>query len=116
MLKTHVIVDFYMADAEILARTDKLKAAIDRALDSLDHEVVQESYIQFEPIGVTATVVGKMFHFSIHTWPEHGSCAIDIYSLEDKNLLRSIASALRDSFSAQEYDIKILDRDKPAKI
>jgi len=61
MLKTHVIVDFYMADAEILARTDKLKAAIDRALDSLDHEVVQESYIQFEPIGVTATVVGKMF-------------------------------------------------------
>lgn len=112
MLKTHITIDFYRADEEILAKRDRLKTAIDRALLSLDLQIKQESYIQFEPIGVTATLVGINFHFSIHTWPEHGSCAIDLYSSQDVNFGREIANALRDSFSALEYDIKILDRNK----
>lgn len=112
MIRTHVTVDFYGAEASIFERTELLKLAINQALSSLELEANQDSYIQFEPIGVTATVVGDDFHFSIHTWPEHKSCAIDLYSSRDQVFARNIAEALKKSFKASEYDIKFLNRSK----
>jgi len=110
MIKTHITLDFYQAEPQILAMSEDLKKAINNSLKILDLEVKQDSYIQFEPQGVTATVVGENFHFSIHTWPEHGSCAIDLYSSSDYAFARTIADALKEAFKAQEYDIKVLDR------
>lgn len=110
MIRTHVIFEFYKADRDILAKTQALKAAIDAALASLNLSVVQDSYIQFEPEGVTATVVGEFFHFSIHTWPEFMSCAVDLYTANDQFYGREIANALKNEFLAQEYDLKILTR------
>lgn len=110
MIKTHIIVDFYKAEPEILALANQLKSAIDKALSDLDLQVRQESYIQFEPQGVTATVVGDLFHFSIHTWPEYGSCAIDLYSAREYGFARAIAENLKTQFKALEYDLKLLDR------
>lgn len=110
VLKTHIIVDFYGANAKTLARSKDLKEAIDMALESLDLQIKQDTYMQFEPQGVTATVQCELFHFSIHTWPEHQSCAVDLYSLEEKDFTKAIAMALRAAFEAQEYDIKVLQR------
>ena len=110
MIKTHITLDFYQAEAKTLALKEDLKAAIDNCLKSLDLAVKQESYIQFELQGVTATVVGENFHFSIHTWPEHCSCAIDLYSSNEYDFARTIADALKEAFNAKEYDIKVLDR------
>jgi S-adenosylmethionine decarboxylase len=112
MIKTHVTVDFYSAESRIFEKTELLKVAITKALNSLDLSVRQDSYIQFEPVGVTATVVGENFHFSIHTWPEHESCAIDLYSSQGQSFARNIAEALKQEFRASEYDIKFLDRSK----
>ena len=112
MIKTHVIVDFYGADAETFEKTDLLKASINKALSSLGLSHIQDSYIQFEPIGVTATVVAENFHFSIHTWPENNACAIDLYSSQDQVFTRNIAEALKNEFRASEYDIKFLNRKK----
>jgi len=110
MIKTHIIVDFYQADSSKLGRKEALDAAMSQALESLNLEIKARSFIQFEPEGVTATIVGELFHFSIHTWPEHGSCAIDLYSAKDRNFGREIADALKISFQAKEYDLKFLDR------
>jgi N4-bis(aminopropyl)spermidine synthase len=110
MIKTHITLDFYQAEPQILALNKNLGDAINSALKSLNLEVKQDSYIQFEPQGVTATVVGNEFHFSIHTWPEHGSCAIDLYSTQEYAFAREIADTLKIFFKAQEYDIKVLDR------
>jgi S-adenosylmethionine/arginine decarboxylase-like enzyme len=108
MIKTHIIVDFYHADRTTLARTEELKAAIDRVLCNLDTEACNDNYIQFEPEGVTATIVTKDFHFSIHTWPEHRACAVDLYSGKDKNYASRVAEALSKELLAGEYDLKVM--------
>jgi S-adenosylmethionine decarboxylase len=110
VLKTHIIVDFYHADSDTLARATDLKLAIDNALDAIAVKIKQDNYMQFEPQGVTATVVGELFHFSIHTWPEYGSCAVDLYSLEEYDYARNIANALREALLAKEYDLKLMQR------
>ena len=110
MIKTHVTVDFYGADAEIFETTALLERAINKALLSLGLSPRQDSYIQFEPVGVTAIVVADNFHFGIHTWPENKSCTIDLYSIKDQIFTRNIAEALKQEFRASEYDIKFFNR------
>ena len=41
--------------------------------------VVGERFFQFEPQGVTGTVLLAESHLAIHTWPEHGFVTIDVY-------------------------------------
>ncbi len=108
MIKTHIIVDFYKADKTTLAKAEELKAAIDRVLCNLDLEACNDNYIQFEPQGVTATVVTKDFHFSIHTWPEYRACAVDLYSTKDKHFASKVAEALKKELLSEEYDLKVV--------
>ena len=35
---------------------------------------------KFEPQGITAVALLAESHISIHTWPEEGSCAVDVYT------------------------------------
>ena len=35
---------------------------------------------QFSPHGITGVVVVAESHFSVHTWPEYGYCALDIFT------------------------------------
>lgn len=112
MLKTHVTLDFYKADSEILAKSEALKVAIEAAVKTLNLKISNDNYIQFQPQGVTATVITDAFIFSIHTWPEHESCAIDLYTARDYNFAGEVAQALKHELKAQEYDLKVLDRTK----
>ena len=110
MVTTHIILDFYKADRATLATGTALKAAIDSALENLGVSLNQDNYIQFEPEGVTATVLADGFHFSIHTWPEFHSCAIDLYTNREAVFATELAQALDKAFMAQEHDMKVLRR------
>jgi S-adenosylmethionine decarboxylase proenzyme len=41
--------------------------------------VVGERFFQFEPQGVTGTVLLAESHIAIHTWPEAGFVSVDVY-------------------------------------
>jgi S-adenosylmethionine decarboxylase proenzyme len=41
--------------------------------------VVGDRFFQFEPQGVTGTVLLAESHLAIHTWPEAGFVTVDVY-------------------------------------
>lgn len=110
MDKTHVIADFYKADSDILAYSENLKKALFTSLKECNLELKQESFYQFEPQGVTALVITGSLHFNIHTWPEHGSCAIDMYCTEGYDLAVKVCDKFKGHLKAAEYEIKVLSR------
>ena len=63
--------EFTLADP---LRTLCVKAARDAGLT-----VVGERFYQFEPQGVTGTVLLAESHIAIHTWPEAGFVTVDVY-------------------------------------
>ena len=113
--KAHIICDFYKAEPEILAKADLLKESILRALGLFKIEVEINTFYQFEPYGVTALVTSPELHFNIHTWPEHASCAIDMYCMEGNQYGVKVWEELKKQFKADEYQIKVLKRDKKLK-
>jgi len=54
------------------------------AYDSGAH-VSQSIYKKFKPQGVTVLTLLSESHISIHTWPEDGNAAVDIFTCGDSN-------------------------------
>lgn len=42
--------------------------------------VVQKNFHHFSPYGVSGVVVIAESHFAIHTWPEYGYAAVDLFT------------------------------------
>ena len=50
-----------------------------RAVDESGLTIVGDRFFQFEPQGVTGTVLLAESHLAIHTWPELGFVTVDVY-------------------------------------
>lgn len=110
MISSHIIVDFYQCDTMVLAKADLLKSAVEEALNFLEVEVQDKTFYQFEPQGVTANMTSSSINLNIHTWPEQGSCAIDLYCSSGHDLAVKICEEIKKSVNAHEYTMKVLKR------
>ena len=74
----HLIVDLY--DATQLDDIDHIKSALRRSVDAAGATLLHVHLHHFEPNGgVSGVAVLAESHISIHTWPERGYAAIDIF-------------------------------------
>ena len=75
---THLLVEMWQASFSLLADAKEVERALRFAGNGHDNtEVI--SY-QFSPYGVSAKATFGHAHIFIHTWPENGYAAIDIFA------------------------------------
>jgi S-adenosylmethionine decarboxylase len=58
---------------------------LENAASASGATVVQTISKKFEPQGVTVLCLLSESHISIHTWPEEGKAAVDVYTCGDCN-------------------------------
>lgn len=77
----HVLLNLYECGrADRLEYLELFKGFISDLLRDSQAEVVNTSVYQFDPCGYTYLSLLTTSHFSIHTWPEHRSAAVDIFT------------------------------------
>ncbi len=76
----HLIAEYYDCRREILDDASSVRQAMLDAAHAIGATVLGENFHQFDPQGVSGTVVIAESHLSIHTWPENGYVAVDIYT------------------------------------
>ena len=64
--------------------------------------IIGHAFHQFSPQGVTGVVIIAESHICIHTWPEHGYAAVDIFTCGDISRLDEAAEAIGDAFGSQD--------------
>jgi S-adenosylmethionine decarboxylase len=79
-LGRHVIAEFYDCRPELLADPDYVRAVMLQTARVIGATIVAESFHTFSPQGVSGTVIIAESHLSIHTWPENGYAAVDVYT------------------------------------
>lgn len=77
---THKTWDVYACNEHTLSFVPPIEDLLHEIIDALKLEKVSAAFKQFEPIGVTGFILLAESHISIHTWPEHGYAAIDVFS------------------------------------
>lgn len=68
------------ASADVLDNLELLKKACWNACVCAGATVLDISSHKFEPQGVTLVALLSESHFSIHTWPERGTAAVDLFT------------------------------------
>lgn len=76
---THLVVDAWQAPAELLNDPEKIRAAMIQAISAGEATLIDLCVHQFSPHGVTATATLAESHIAIHTWPEYGYFAADLF-------------------------------------
>lgn len=95
-LGTHVLVDLSGVDADRLDDVAALGALLARAATLGGATVVDRCLHHFAPQGVSGVVVLAESHVAVHTWPELGVAAIDVFTCG----LPAIAEAVADEVVA----------------
>ena len=77
----HLLGEWYECPAHTpeFTRADALRALCRSVTVAAELTIVGENFHQFEPQGVTGTVLLAESHLAIHTWPEAGFATVDVY-------------------------------------
>jgi S-adenosylmethionine decarboxylase proenzyme len=113
-LGRQIVVEYYACNPEALNDVAHIKRAMRGAAVASGATVVQEAFHLFNPHGVSGVVVIAESHLAIHTWPEFGYAAVDLFTCgEDVNpeiafnyLKEHLGSG---SYSAMEMKRGIID-------
>jgi len=106
---THYIVDGWLASPELLNNAEGIRAALLEAVEAAGATLIELCVHQFSPIGVTATATLAESHIALHTWPEDGYFAADLFfcgSGNPEKALRHLTSAM----GAQKFVIRKIER------
>jgi len=80
----HFIVELSKCNISVLNDLSKVKDILSHAAIKADTEIKELAFHHFYPQGVSGVVVIAESHISVHTWPENGYAALDIYTCGDK--------------------------------
>jgi S-adenosylmethionine decarboxylase len=106
----HLILDLYDCDQEILNDYEKLQRLLEASLSMAKANILRIFGEKFEPQGVTLLALLAESHASIHTWPEIGYCAIDLYTCGDTTQTHKAAEFLKKKLKAKTAEEKELVR------
>ena len=79
-LGKHLLLELKGCDKEVLNDVGFLREALLAAAGEAGATVLGESFHQFSPQGVSGVVIIAESHLCIHTWPEYGYAAADIFT------------------------------------
>jgi S-adenosylmethionine decarboxylase len=79
-LGRHLLIELQDCNKEVLNDLDFIRETMITAAVNCGAVVLGESFHRFSPQGVSGVVVIAESHLSIHTWPEYGYAAVDIFT------------------------------------
>ncbi len=106
---TQLIIEFYDCSQTILNDTKAINTIMLNAAKAANATVVNHCFHKFSPHGVSGVVVIAESHITVHTWPESGYCAVDIFTcgnLIDDNLALEVLKAGFESQSEKIFRIE----------
>jgi S-adenosylmethionine decarboxylase len=106
----HLILDLYDCDPEILDNYEELQRLLEASLVMAKATILRIIGEKFQPQGVTLLALLAESHASIHSWPEIGYCAIDLYTCGDTTQTHKAAKFLSEKLKAKTVEQKELER------
>lgn len=79
-LGTHLLIEFYDCDQKVLNDEKFVEKLFIKAALEAKATVVEQVFHKFSPHGVSGVVVISESHLAVHTWPEYGYAAVDVFT------------------------------------
>ena len=112
----HLLLELYGCDFDKLNDESFLRCTLSNSAKLANATVLNLMSNKFEPQGVTAIALLAESHLSIHTWPESGYSAVDIFTCGHKMLPELASQYLIEALKAEEHSLRVIERFPPAPV
>ncbi len=109
-LGKHLLLELKDCDREVLNDLGFLKSTLLAAASEAGATVLGESFHRFSPQGISGVVVIAESHLFVHTWPEYGYVAADIFTCGNSVQPEKAAEMLIRKLGAKNHSIVELQR------
>ena len=107
---THYLIELWDADRDKLDSVTATRQILTEAARRARVTVLHAAFHKFNPVGVSGVVVIAESHISIHTWPEAGYAAADIFTCGDHAMPEVAARYIGEALEARQVEINRLTR------
>ena len=107
----HRIAEFNGVAADMLNDERLLKAMMEDSATAGNFTALGEARMHsFSPHGVTGLLLLAESHISIHTWPEHGYAAVDVFTCGNTCDPAGALANMQKILKPTHTDLKVMDR------
>ena len=110
VLGYHVLLELRDCNPTLLNDLNYIRQAMLTAANDVGATVVGESFHRFSPQGVTGILAIAESHISIHTWPEYGYAAADIFTCGSTFPPMEAAGRLAEKLECRDAEFKEIER------
>ena len=107
---SHCILELFGCPSSVLDDKDAITLAIRQAAEQARSTLLGEVAHRFEPQGVTALGLLAESHISIHTWPELGYAACDVFTCGEHAKPEQACQHLAAALEAERYELRRMPR------
>ena len=112
-LGRHILVDLYACSAALLNDVAYIETNMKKAAQAAGATIVDSTFHHFSPHGVTGVLTIKESHLAIHTWPEHGFAAVDLFTCGQGIDPWKAYAILKEAFQATHSTTSEIHRGQP---
>ena len=106
----HLVANYFKCNHAALIRTADLIEAMKRAVEASGATLLETSQYVFPGSGMTAAMLLSESHASIHTYPEHDSCFIDLFTCGNTCSAEKFDEVMRQYLCPDRVSYKLLRR------
>lgn len=109
-LGRHLLVDFYDCDNSILDDVSLLEERLVESAVKANSTVIKSVFHHYSPYGVSGVVVIAESDITIHTWPEYGYAAVDVFTCGDEIDPWKAYEFLKNALEAKRFEAREVTR------
>jgi S-adenosylmethionine decarboxylase len=106
----HLLASYSACDSKAIRDIARLTAAFHAAVHASGATLLHSVEHTFPPDGMTAVAVLSESHASIHTYPEHLSCFVDIFTCGTTCNVEAFDASLRSFLRPKKHSRRIIRR------
>ena len=109
-LGKHLLLELRECNKEALDDIEFIRINLVTAAIAAGATVMGESFHKFSPQGVSGVVVIAESHVTIHTWPEYGYAAVDVFTCGSSVKPEVAADILVQKLDSKDHSMVVIER------
>ena len=108
-LGRHVLIELWDCNPAI-NEPESVRAAIRQGVEDIKATLLHLHIHEFSPQGVTGVATLAESHLALHSWPEHGYLAADVFTCGEQVDPLALVEVLKEWFQPGLVEVKELER------
>jgi S-adenosylmethionine decarboxylase proenzyme len=110
ILGRHTLIELHGCSPAALSDLESIRTLMVAAVKQAGGTYVTDVFHHFTPLGVSGVIVISESHVTIHTWPEHGYAAADVFTCGGSFSHSAFSTMMREGLKATRVEAKTIER------